>query len=146
MAECVLAFYKGPRYDPHCALQVFLRGQPAIDTGGVRRQIFSEVFRQLAFSDHLGFFDGLPNQRRPAFRISTLSAGVMRRMIGHSILLDNIGFPYLSLACYHMMVCEALLCKPEDASETVQQVLKEVSALYLYTCIEFKACTVQYST
>ena len=86
LAECVLAFYKDSRYDPHCGVRVCLSGQPAIDTGGVRRQVFSQVFERLAFSDHFGLFDGPPHRRRPAFRISSLSAGVMKlvgRVIGH---------------------------------------------------------------
>lgn len=58
LAECVLAFYKGRRYDPHCSVRVFLEGQLDVDTGGVRRQIYSEVFKQLAFSDHFGLFEG----------------------------------------------------------------------------------------
>ena len=150
LAECVLAFYKGRRYDPHCSVRVFLEGQPAVDTGGVRRQIYSEVFKQLAFSDHFGLFEGPPNRRRPAFRISTLSAGVMRllgRMIGHSILLDNLGFPYLSPVCYHIMVGNEnqalLLCTPEDASERVQRVLKEVSGLYRQFTL-LSTCTMLY--
>ena len=134
LAECVLAFYKGPRYDPHCGIRVSLCGQPAIDTGGVRRQVYSQVFERVAFSDRLCLFDGPLDRRRPAFRISSLSAGVMRlvgRMIGHSILLDRLGFPYLSPVCYNVMVGRQdqalLLCTPEDASERVQQVLKKVS-------------------
>lgn len=54
---------------------------------------------------------------------------LLGRMIGHSIILVNMGFPYLSL---HTMVGNEnqalLLCKPEDASERVQRVLKKVSA------------------
>ena len=136
LVECVLAFYKGPRYDPHCGVRVFLSGQPAVDTGGVRRQVFSHIFERLAFSDRLSLFDGPPDRRRPAYRISSLSAGVMRlvgRMLGHSIILDQVGFPYLSPTCYYAMVGDQdqalLLCTPEDASERVQLVLKEVCSL-----------------
>ena len=52
-------------------------------------------------------------------------------MIGHSIILDYQGFPYLSPACYKYMIDnqdQALtLCRPDDASERVQHVLNEVS-------------------
>lgn len=87
----------------------------------------------IAFSDRLCLFDGPPNRRRPAFRISNLAAGMMKilgRAIGHSILLDHQGFPFLSSTCYSYMAGDydqaLLLCTPEDASERVQRVLKEV--------------------
>ena len=140
LAECLLAFYKGPKYNPKHALRVCLSDQPAIDTGGVRRQVFSQVFERLAFSDQFGLFDGPPHRRRPAFRISSLSAGVMKlvgRVIGHSIILDGVGFPYLSPACYYTMVGDQdkalLLCSPEDASDRVQHVVRQVSHVYI-TC------------
>ena len=134
LVDCIFAFYKGPRFDPQSGVRMCLMGEPAIDTGGVRRQVFSEVFETVSFSDRLCLFDGPPDRRRPAFRISSLSAGMMRllgRIIGHSIILDCQGFPYLSPACYQYMVGNQdqalLVCMPEDASERVQRVLKEVS-------------------
>ena len=124
---------------------MFLSGEPALDTGGVRRQVFSEVFETVAFSDRLG----PPNTRRPVFRISSLSAGMMRllgRMIGHSIILDCQGFPYLSPACYKYMTGNQdqalLLCRPDDASERVQHVLSEVSksSFVVYAYPYLQAC------
>lgn len=57
------------------------------------------------------------------------------RMIGHSIILDHVGFPYLSPVCYNIMVgnCDRalLLCTPEDASERVQNVLNKVILQYI---------------
>ena len=134
LVESIFAFYKGPRFDCHCELRIALREQPAIDTGGVRRQILSEVLKTIAFSTHLGLFEGPQDRRRPAFRISSLSSGVMKllgHIIGHSIILDGQGFPYLSPPSYSYMVGNfdqaLLLCTPEDASERVQYTLKEVS-------------------
>ena len=49
--------------------------EPAIDTGSIQRQVFSEVFKTLAFSDKLSLFEGPPDRRRPAFRMFT---GMMR--------------------------------------------------------------------
>lgn len=136
--ECVLAFYKGQRYDPHQAVRVFIGGQPAIDTGGVRRQVFLEVPKRVAFSDTFGLFDGPPDRQRPAFRISSLSSGMMRlvgRMIGHSILLDCVGFPYNAMVGYQDRAL--LLCTPEDASERVQRALKLVlkTNLFMYMIV-----------
>ena len=134
LVDCFFALYKGPRFNPQSMLRVCLTGEPAIDAGGVRRQVFSDVFRTVAFSDTLGLFEGPPDRRRPVFRMSSLAAGIMKllgRMIGHSIILDCQGFPYLSPACYRYMVGsydQALpLCQPNDASQSVQHVLDEVS-------------------
>ena len=103
----IFAFYKGPRFDPHSGLRTLLEGQPAIDTGGVRRQVLSEMLKTVAFSDCVGLYDGSPNRRRPAFRISSFSAGMMKllgHIIEHSIILDCQWFPYLSPAYYSCMV------------------------------------------
>lgn len=61
------------------------------------------------------------------FGISSLSAEMMKvldSMIGHSILLD-----FLSPACYKYDMIgnydhALFLCKPNDASESVQSILK----------------------
>ncbi len=111
-----------------------MKAQPAVDTGGVRRQVFAQVFKTVAFSDRLHLFEGPPNRRRPFFRISNLSARILKllgKIIGHSLILDHQGFPYLSPACYNYMVGNfdqaLLLFTPEDASQKVQHVLSEVS-------------------
>ena len=140
LVDRVLAYYKGPHFDQHSEVHIFLNGQPAIDAGSVRRQVFSGVFKTIAFSERLGLFEGPPVRLKPAFRISSLPAGVMKLLgcvIGHSIILDCQGFPYLSPACYKLMVGDqdqALpFCTPEGASELVQRVLKEV--IYFYCCM-----------
>ena len=135
--KCVCAYYKGSRFNPSCEIQVSLRGQPAVDTGGVRRQVFSDIFKSAAFSDELCLFEGPPLRRRPTFRISNLTSGMMKlvgRIIGHSIILDHQGFPYLSPVCFSYMVGDydqaLLVCTPEDASERVQMVVKKVGPIY----------------
>ena len=141
LGECLLAFYKGPKYNLIPALTVCLSRQPAIDTGGVKRQVFFQVSERIAFSEYLELFDGPLGRRRPAFRISSLADGVMGlvgRMIGHSVVLDNIGFPYLSPVSYFTMVGitnqTLLRCTPRDASERVQQIVTQVSRIN-YICL-----------
>ena len=113
-----------------------MKSQPVIDTGGIRRQVLSDVFKTVAFSDRLGLFEGPPDRRRPAFRISSLSTGMVKLLdciIGYSIIVDCQGFPYLSPTIYNYMVHVGnhdrafMLCKPEDSNERVQRALKEVS-------------------
>ena len=40
----VYSFYKSPDFDPTIPVFVLLKGQPAIDSGGVLRQVFSDFF------------------------------------------------------------------------------------------------------
>ena len=115
------------KFDPEAEVRMSMMSQPAVDTGGVRRQVFAKVLKSVAFSDRLQLFEGPPDRRRPVFRISNLSAGMMKllgKIVGHSIVLDHQGFPYLSPACYNYMVRNfdqaLLLCIPEDASDRVQ--------------------------
>ena len=133
LVERVFAFYKGAKFNPKAEIRFSLKSQPAVDAGGVRRQVLAKVLKTVAFSDRLRLFEGPPDRRRPVFRISNLSSGMMKllgRIVGHSIILEHQGFPYLSPPCYHYMIGNfdeaLLLCTPEDASGRVQQVLCEV--------------------
>ena len=134
LVESLFAFYKWPRFNYHFGLRIVLKEQPEIDTGGVRRQILSEVLKTVAFSTHLGLFEGSQVRWRPTFCILGLSSGVMkllRHIIGHSIILDSQGFSYLSPAWLLQLHVgnydqALLLSTPEDANERIQYALKEV--------------------
>lgn len=72
----LVAFYKAPTPDPLiCQIRICLLGQPTIDTGGVRRQLYTSVFQ---------------------FRtINMLNCLMVRQIIwGHSIVLklDRLGY------------------------------------------------------
>ena len=56
--EAAFTFYKGRGFDKKAGVRISIRGQPAVDTGGIRRQFFSVVFTKLA-SESTGIFDGL---------------------------------------------------------------------------------------
>ena len=104
--DAALAFYKQAKFNKQAYVRISIRGQPGIDTGGIRRQFFN-VFSMLAQpSTSLSFFEGLPNRLRPAFKASTLSSGMLNTigtMIVHSILLDGQGFPFIAdYCCYYM--------------------------------------------
>ena len=99
LVERVFAFYKGVKFDSKAEIRFSLKSQPAVDAGGVRRQVFAKVLKTVAFSDKLRLFEGPPNRRRTVFRISNLSSGMMKLLgciVGHSIVLGHQGFPYLS--------------------------------------------------
>ena len=131
--EAALAFYKCRTFDKKASVRISIRNQPAVDTGGIRRQFFFVVFQKLS-SETVGIFDGLPNRLRPAYKASTLASGVLSTigtMIAHSFLLDGQGFPYMAEYCYYYIAgCYelALSCVTiEDTSANVKAILNQVS-------------------
>lgn len=84
-------------------LRISLDNQPAIDTGGVRRQVYTSVFTQFATNEHFRLFDGPNNCLRPACTADARSSGLLKilgSMVAHSVCQDGVGFPYLSQTCY----------------------------------------------
>ena len=100
----LISFYKTPNVDiSKCHIRIYLNDQPAIDTGGIRCQVYTSVLQQ--FSENLPhrFFDGPPNSLRPYYSAANRSSGIFKilgRIVGHSIFQDGIGFPHLSALCY----------------------------------------------
>ena len=130
-----VSFYKFSKFNPNAQVRISIRKQPGVDTGGIRRQFFYIVFRELATSESFSLFEGPPNQLRPTFRASSLSSGMLvtvGTMIAHSFILDGQGFPYLSEYCYYYLCGQtdkALTCIGEnDVSERIQTLIKQVRA------------------
>ena len=89
----LVSFYKsaGPNAAGHC-VRIRLLDQPPIDTGGVRRQIYTQTLKEFE-EIHV----------RPFYSAEARSSGMFRVlgvMVGHSIQQDGIGFPYLSPLCF----------------------------------------------
>ena len=109
----VTAVYKN--YDDYnTKLQVQLDNQPALDTGGVRRQMYTTVFRNFANDLTVCLFDGPPNNLRPICTPMARSSGLLKilgSMIAHSICQDGVGFPYLSLTCFWYIVGGEEVCQ-----------------------------------
>lgn len=142
LAESFIAFYKDCRFNINAPIRVCIPNQPVIDSGGARRQLISRVLATMAESTKFGLFEGPPGRYRPAFKQSSVSSGMLRilgRMIGHSIVMDKLGFPFLSPPCYYYMcgyVDRALsLVQQEDVGEHVNYVIKKVIAI-MYLCYE----------
>lgn len=99
-----VSYYKSPCIDPaNTALRVRITGQAAIDTGGVRRQLYSAVFREFVENKHLNLFDGPLTHLHPMYSTEARASGIfiaLGTMVGHSILQDGVGFPFLSKMCY----------------------------------------------
>ena len=97
-----VTFYKCTRFDVNKRLRVKLNGQPALDTGGVRTQLYFAVFEQFAQNRHVKLFDGPECHLRPLCTSEARSSGlfkVLGCMVAHSIAQAGVGFPYLSPAC-----------------------------------------------
>lgn len=128
-----VGFYKSGSIDFDNPLRVILDGSPAIDIGGVRRHLFSEVFSAFAENKHMKLFQGPPNYIRPLYSIENHSTGVMKvlgQMIAHSVAMDGVGFPYLSPACFWYLVGGVDKALPfigkDDVSDAVYSVVTEV--------------------
>lgn len=102
----LLKFYKGYCCAAYKEISFILDDSRGIDAGGVRRHVFSKVYEDLA-SGHLNIFEGNNNLLYPTHSISTFTSGLLRSvgsMIGHTMIMENMGFPYLSKAMYYYMV------------------------------------------
>ena len=106
LAEEAIAFYKSSKFSPHAEIRISIEDQPVVDVGGVRKQFMSDVFNFFSTSKAMRLFEGPANRLRPVFRQSSISSGMLLlvgKMVGHSIVMDGQGFPFLSPACYYYM-------------------------------------------
>ena len=134
LVSAVLSFYKDSKFIKNAHVRISMGHQPGIDTGGLRRQVFSEVFENIATSSTISIFDGPLDRLRPAFKASSLSSGMLTTlgtMVGHSILMDKHGFPHFADYCYYYMAgCmdKALTCiSTNDVSDSVKDLITEVT-------------------
>ena len=100
----VYSYYKSSDFDPFIPIFIYLKGQPAIDTGGVLRQVFSNVFHALANNEVIkNIFVGSEDRLLPAFSNELVVNGffeTLGKMIAHSLVQGGPGFPYLSPTIY----------------------------------------------
>ena len=100
----VLHYYKNPNFDPKKGLRFCIKGKIAIDSGGVLRQIYTDVFIALAESKYgLVLFKGDATRKVPVFSNSHVLTGIFEiigRLIAHSLIQGGPGFPYLAPIIY----------------------------------------------
>ena len=102
-----VTYYKSHRVDVTKQLRVQLDDQPALDTGGVRAQLYSSVYEGFITNQHVKLFDGPNCYKRPRCTAEARSSGlfkVLGTMVAHSIAQVGIGFPYFSPLCYWYIV------------------------------------------
>ena len=91
----VVTLYKSKKLDVTKRLRVSLHQQPVLDTGGVRRQLYSCVYNNFISNRYIRLFDGPEHYRRPVSSAEARSSGlfkVLGAMISHSVAQDGIGF------------------------------------------------------
>ena len=86
-----IVFYKSNDFDP---IVVKMENQPAFDTGGIRRQFFTDVLEQFALNDSLSLFIGehialCPHHSPPLLRL-------LGTIVAHSLVHGGPGFSYLA--------------------------------------------------
>jgi len=100
----LITSYQDPDIDfSNCNLVIHLQNAPAIDAGGVRRQIYTRVLKQLSENEHYNLFQGKKYRLRPYYTASAMDSEIFKILgciVGHSIIQEGIGFPYLSPLCY----------------------------------------------
>ncbi|XP_046860694.1 uncharacterized protein LOC124453910 [Xenia sp. Carnegie-2017] len=93
-----MSYYKDPNFDERKPLRVIYKGQPAVDTGGVARQFFTNLLNKVSEM----FFEGDAYQS-PVYNAGVVASGIMKyigKIIVHSILQGGPGFPIFSPSVY----------------------------------------------
>uniref|UniRef100_A0A1X7SYT3 HECT domain-containing protein n=1 Tax=Amphimedon queenslandica TaxID=400682 RepID=A0A1X7SYT3_AMPQE len=108
ICESIFAFYKGP-FKRESSLHIRVTGSSTIDLGGVRRQMFSVFFGEVA-SGGFDLFEGPRLRLQPRIKPANIASGLLKvfgTAVAHSLIMDRVGFPYLSPAIYYYAVgCE----------------------------------------
>ena len=105
--EDMVVQYKSPRMDVTKQLQLTVLDQPAIDTGGVRQQVYNTIYSDFLANKYIKLFEGALHCCRPQCAAESRSSGLFKiigTMVVHSIAQDGVRFPYFFLACYWYMV------------------------------------------
>lgn len=119
----VFSYYKSPEFDQLIPIAMVVKGQPAIDTGGVLRQVFSEVFLSVVNKEGglKNVFTGEDFRKVPVFTnelVVNRFFEVLGKMVAHSLIQCGTGFPYLAPAIYWYLATEDLQVSIGYASRT----------------------------
>lgn len=99
-----LQVYKHPNFDPAHPLIVKYKQQPAVDTGGVLREFYSDVFKEFINNPSVRIFEGPSDKLQFYYNHTALTCGMPKMlgtMIAHSLRQNGPGFPYLAPSQYY---------------------------------------------
>lgn len=99
-----LQVYKHPNFDPVRPLIVQYKSQPAVDTGGVLREFYTDVFKEFVNNPSVRIFEGPPDKLQFYYNHTALTCGIPKllgTMIAHSLCQNGPGFPYFAPSQYY---------------------------------------------
>ena len=87
--EEAIAYYKSPEFQPYAKMIIQYKGQSAVDTGGVLRQFFTDVFTQImeGGGDLPPLFEGYSYRKLPVYNAGTVLCGVLE-LVGKIIIVS----------------------------------------------------------
>ena len=91
LIEDAVAYYKSIQFDASCPLRITFRGQPAIDSGGVLRQFYSDLFEGLVQGKLLLLFEGEEAHKVPSYQPQAVMSGMFEmvgKIIAHSLVQE----------------------------------------------------------
>ena len=111
-SECLeeaLIYFKNSEFDPKVKLTVTFKGQAAVDTGGVTRQFYTNVFDQMitGYEEIPRMFEGKDRRLLPIHNAGFVLSGLMEivgKMMAHSIIQVGVGFAGLAPCIYQYIV------------------------------------------
>ena len=141
MLFSVLEFYKSPSFAPKLKLKVRFRGQPGVDVGGVRRQMFTNVFTEFISSNRISLFYQGKFNLIIRYSVQNVLSGLMTilgRLIAHATVLEGIVFPYLSKASFWCLATgddNAVLgfATSDDVEPSTKEMLNQV--IFILVCV-----------
>ena len=104
----VFQHYKDSNFDPSVPIKFQIRGEPAVDTGGVLRQVYDSMFLKVAKGEGCNgvqMFPGPLSFERvlPSYRSSKILSGtfeMLSKIIARSLEQGGPGFPHLCPTLY----------------------------------------------
>ncbi|RMX51903.1 hypothetical protein pdam_00012162 [Pocillopora damicornis] len=130
-----IAFYKNSTaFDASKGVRVQYKSQPAVDTGGIRREFFNDATKAIATFPAFKLLEGSDHRKLPAYNSTSVHSGLMEvlgRLIGHGILQSFIGFPcfappvywYIATGDVHKALCYVTVddVRDEEAREFIEK-------------------------
>lgn len=130
-----IAFYKNSTaFDASKRVRVQYKSQPAVDTGGIRREFFNDATKAIATFPAFKLLEGSDHRKLPAYNSTSIHSGLMEvlgRLIGHGILQSFIGFPcfappvywYIATGDVHKALCYVTVddVRDEEAREFIEK-------------------------
>ena len=109
--EDALGYYKESEFNPVLKMVVCYKGQAAIDTGGVARQFFTDVFTEMIEGSNSAIptlFEGSDRRKLPIHNAGTVMSGIMEyvgKIMAHSLAQVGVGMCCLAPAVYRYLCC-----------------------------------------